>query len=56
MPPEDGEALAWLHARTEVLSRRVGRTGIATLKVRIAEEEAERFLRRFPAAKRQDAN
>ncbi len=47
----DGEGLAWLHERAEVLSRRTGRNGDTTMTVRAPPAQAERLLRRFPSAR-----
>ena len=50
VPPEDGQGLAWLHDRVEVLSRKTGRTGITKLVVRVGPHQVEKLLARFPKA------
>jgi GTP-binding protein HflX len=46
----DGEGQAWLYAHTEVLSRHSDDDGHAFFAVRVAPEQQERVLRRFPGA------
>jgi GTP-binding protein HflX len=48
----DGEGLAWIYENTEVLSRGSDHKGRQRLLVRVSPDRAERFERRFPAAKR----
>ena len=51
VPPEDGQGLAWLHDRVEVLTRKTGRTGVTTLVVRAPPQQIEKLLARFPKAR-----
>ena len=44
----DGAGLAWLYENAEVLSRRNGRTGKVTLKIRAGKSDIGRISRRFP--------
>jgi GTPase len=46
----DGEGQAWLYAHTEVLARRSDEEGHSYFAVRVAPEQQERVLRRFPGA------
>ncbi len=46
----DGEGQAWLHAHTEVLSRDTDEEGGAHFHIRVAPEQCDRVLRRFPGA------
>ena len=46
----DGEGQAWLYAHTEVLSRANDDEGHAFFEVRVAPDQQERVLRRFPGA------
>jgi GTP-binding protein HflX len=46
----DGEGQAWLYAHTEVLSRRSDDDGHSLFSVRVAPEQQDRVLRRFPGA------
>ncbi|WP_374544624.1 GTPase HflX [Rhodoblastus sp.] len=46
----DGEGQAWLYAHTEVLSRQSDEDGHAFFDVRVAPEQQDRVLRRFPGA------
>lgn len=46
----DGEGQAWLHAHTEVLSRDTDEQGGAHFHIRVAPEQCDRVLRRFPGA------
>jgi GTP-binding protein HflX len=46
----DGEGQAWLYSHTEVLSRDNDDEGCARFAIRIAPEQQERILRRFPGA------
>ncbi|MCI4679682.1 GTPase HflX [Rhodoblastus acidophilus] len=46
----DGEGQAWLYAHTEVISRANDDEGHAFFEVRVAPEQQERILRRFPGA------
>lgn len=50
LPMADGAGLAWLHAHTEVLSRRQTDDTAFGLLVRVAPERIERFRRKFPEA------
>ena len=47
----DGAGLAWLYENAEVLSRRNGRTGKVTLKIRAGKTEMGRIVRKFPGKK-----
>jgi GTP-binding protein HflX len=44
---EDGQGLAWLHAHTEVLSRKSRKDGGSRLVVRVAPERADEVRRRY---------
>ncbi len=46
----DGEGQAWLYAHAEVLSRESDDQGHALFEIRIAPEQQDRVLRRFPGA------
>jgi GTPase len=50
LPPEDGQSLAWLHAQTEVISRKDRKDGIMTITVRVATEREGVFRVKFPKA------
>jgi len=49
---EDGEGLAWLHANTEILDRRVTEEGRTIAQIRLTPGKEPRFLNRFPGARR----
>ena len=46
----DGEGQAWLYAHTEVMARNADEEGGALFEIRIAPEQQDRVLRRFPGA------
>jgi GTPase len=46
----DGEGQAWLYAHAEVLSHSSDDSGRAFFKIRVAPEQRQRILRRFPGA------
>ncbi len=47
----DGAGLAWLYENAEILSRRNGRTGKVSLKIRAGKTEMGRIQRKFPGTK-----
>lgn len=54
LPMSDGAALAWLYQHTEVLARDSAGRDRYAVKVRLAPERQEQFLRKFPQAKMPD--
>jgi GTP-binding protein HflX len=49
LAPEEGEALAWLHAHADVLASRTGDEGQNFVRVRISPGNLGRFRKRFEA-------
>jgi GTPase len=47
LAPEDGQGLAWLHAHTEVMTRKIRKDGGVRLSVRVAPERLEDVRRRY---------
>ncbi len=52
LQPEDGKALAWLHAQTEVVRRKDGKDGTMMMTVRVPAEREGVFRVRYPAARK----